>query len=266
MVHGPIALFGSGETSKHGRQVHARLFARLGRPVRVAIVETPAGFQPNVAVVSGKLRAFFRHNLSEFDPEVRIVAARRKGGVYDPDAPGIVAPLEWADYVFAGPGSPTYAVRHLTGTRTLALMRRRAAEGATLSFASAAAIAVGHYALPVYEIYKAGEDLHWVPGLDLLGPLGLDVAVVPHWNNAEGGRGLDTSHCFMGAERFHYLRRLLPAETTILAIDEHTACIIDPAAERVEVLGAGQARVLRGPREEVLSSGEIFPLAVLRAP
>lgn len=266
MPHGPIVLFGSGETSKHGRQVHAHLFERLEIPVRVAIVETPAGFQPNVANVTAKLRAFFRHNLSGFRPEVRIVAARHKGGVYDPDAPDIVAPLEWAAYIFAGPGSPTYAVRHLAGTRTLALMQRRAAEGAILSFASAAAIAAGRYALPVYEIYKAGEDLHWVPGLDLFGHLGLDLTVVPHWNNAEGGRDLDTSHCFMGAERFRYLRRLLPPQTTILAIDEHTACVLDPATERVEVLGAGHVRVIRGPREERFASGESLPFTLLRAP
>ncbi|MDI3340572.1 MAG: cysteinyl-tRNA synthetase [Sphaerobacter sp.] len=266
MVHGPIALFGSGETSKHGRQVHAHLFERLPRPVRVAIVETPAGFQPNVGVVSGRLRRFFEQHLSPFAPEIRIVAARRRGGVYDPDAPAIVAPLEWADYIFAGPGSPTYAVRHLAGTRTLALMQHRAREGAILSLASAAAIAAGRYALPVYEIYKAGADLHWAPGLDLFGPLGLDLTVVPHWNNAEGGRDLDTTHCFMGAERFRYLRRLLPAEATILAIDEQTACVLEPAADRGAVLGAGQVRVLRGDREHRFARGETFPLALLRVP
>jgi hypothetical protein len=45
-----IALFGSGETSKRGRLVHEYLFRRLPVPVQIAIVETPAGLQPNVVV------------------------------------------------------------------------------------------------------------------------------------------------------------------------------------------------------------------------
>ena len=43
---GTIALIGSGETAHAGRQTFAALFAQLRPPVRVAIVVTPAGFQP----------------------------------------------------------------------------------------------------------------------------------------------------------------------------------------------------------------------------
>lgn len=264
MPTGPIAVFGSGETSKRGRQVHAALLERLPTPVRIAIVETPAGFQPNVAVVSDKLRAFFEQSLAAFQPQVSVVAARRRGGVYDPDAPEIAAPLVRADYIFAGPGSPTYAVRHLAGTRTLELICQRLDEGATLAVSSAAAIAFGRCTLPVYEIYKAGEELHWVDGLDVYGRLGLNLTVLSHWNNTEGGRDLDTSHCFMGADRFRYLRRMLPRETTVLAVDEHTACILDPESGEVCVHGAGTATVIRGNREQVYQSGAVFPFSVLR--
>ena len=51
MVHGMITPFGFGETSKRGRRVREYLFRRLPVPVRIAIVETRAGFQPNVVVV-----------------------------------------------------------------------------------------------------------------------------------------------------------------------------------------------------------------------
>ena len=57
----------------------------------------------------------------------------------------------------------------------------------------------------MYEIYKVGEDLGWKAGLNLLGPFGRSVAIVPHWNNHEGGEELDTSHSFMGQERFERL-------------------------------------------------------------
>jgi len=52
-----------------------------------------------------------------------------------------------------------------------------------LIFASAAAIAVSRHALPVYEIFKVGEDLHWKLGLDLFGQYGLDLTIVTQWNN-----------------------------------------------------------------------------------
>ena len=73
---GPIALFGSGETGKYGRQVQETLLLRYPKPVRVTIIETPAGFQPNVDVVTGKLRVFYEHNLQNARPEVTIAAER----------------------------------------------------------------------------------------------------------------------------------------------------------------------------------------------
>jgi cyanophycinase-like exopeptidase len=172
-----------------------------------------------------------------------------------------VAALAQADYIFAGPGSPTYAVRQLRDTQTWTAMQARHAAGATLAFASAAAIAMGHWVLPVYEIYKAGADLSWGRGLDLL--WGSELAIMPHWNNAEGGAGLDTTCCFMGAERFAALRALLPPTATVLGIDEHTACILDPAGGTCQVLGAGGVTILQGARETIYPSGSSFPLADL---
>src|SRR2546422_611712 len=82
--------------------------------------------------------------------------------------------------------------------------------------ASAAAIALGRCALPVYEIFKAGHDPAWIDGLDLLGQHGFELAIVPHWNNAEGGRDFDSSFCFMGAQRFEALRAQLPSACVVL--------------------------------------------------
>ena len=93
--------------------------------------------------------------------------------------------------------------------------------------------------LPVYEIYKVGAELAWTPGLNLFGNLGMDLAIVPHWNNNEGGAKLDTSHCYMGNDRFNELKSMLPDETVILAIDEHTACVVDLGREQARVHGNG---------------------------
>ena len=99
-------------------------------------------------------------------------------------------------------------------------------EGGCLVAASAAALTAGRYTLPVYEIYKVGQPLHWVAGLDILGAFGLNLMVIPHWNNAEGGTH-DTSRCFMGTSRFDKLVSMLEEPLPILGLDEHTACIID---------------------------------------
>jgi hypothetical protein len=134
-----------------------------------------------------------------------------------------------------------------------------------LVLASAAAIAMGKLALPVYEIYKVGEDPHWKAGLDLLGYLGLDLVVIPHWNNADGGQELDTRRCFLGVERFSALADRLDPGVTILGIDENTALILDFAQETAQVLGRGSVHILRDGHEESFAKGENFPLRQLGA-
>ncbi|MBA3361129.1 MAG: hypothetical protein H0T94_06660 [Acidimicrobiia bacterium] len=94
--------------------------------------------------------------------------------------------------------------------------------------ASAAAVTLGARSIPVYEIYKVGDDPVWFDGLDVLASYGLSVAVVPHWNNREGGFH-DTSHCFIGVKRFRQLVADLPAEISVLGIDEHTSLSIHAA-------------------------------------
>lgn len=260
---GPVALFGSGETAPAGRKVHEALFRQIGAPVRVAVLETPAGFQPNSAWVAGRLAEFIAERLQNFHPQVTVVPARRRDGPHSTDDPQLAAPLLTANYIFAGPGSPTYAVRHLAGTWAWHAIVARQRRGAALALASAAAIAVGAHTLPVYEIYKAGSDLYWTPGLDLFGAYGLELAIVTHWNNQEGGANLDTRCGFMGVERMTRLEALLPPSATLLGIDEHTAIVLDFAAGNARVMGRGNVTVHRGGQEHVFVSGETFTLEAL---
>jgi hypothetical protein len=263
ILPGKIALFGSGETAPAGRQVHAALFEELERPIRVAILETPAGFQPNSDWVAGRLAEFVERSLQNFCPQVTVVPARRRDGFHSTDDREIATPLLAANYIFAGPGSPSYAVRHLADSWAWQVVVARQRRGATLALASAAAIAAGRYVLPVYEIYKAGDDLHWLPGLDLLGPYGLELAIVTHWNNHDGGETLDTRCAFMGMERMARLEVLLPATTTLLGVDEHTAVVIDLVQETAQVVGQGGATVHRAGEQRSFASGQMFELNVL---
>ena len=60
-------------------------------------------------------------------------------------------------------------------------------------------MASGRYTLPVYEIYKVGQDLHWIDGLSFFGDFGLRLSVIPHWNNNDGGQELGHQPLLHGA-------------------------------------------------------------------
>jgi hypothetical protein len=260
---GKIVLFGSGETSASGRAIHDRLMADLTPPVIVAILETPAGFQPNSEHVAREVQEFIAARLQNYEPEVRIIPARKKGTLFSPDDPLLLEPMLDANYIFLGPGSPTYAAHNLEGTLALEYLLDRHRAGATLCFASAATLAVGAKVLPVYEIFKAGTDLYWADGLNIFGSFGLELAIVPHWNNTDGGAHLDTSRCFMGQERMRQLRELLPASMTLLGIDEHTALIFDFQQTRALVLGKGTVTVGCDAKEKTHPTGDSFSFSEL---
>lgn len=265
---GPVVFLGSGETSRAGGQVFEAVVQRLSRPLRIAALETPAGFELNSPEVVGRVAEFLRVRLQNYHPEITVIAARKRNTPFSPDDPEITRPLLDANFIFLGPGSPTYAVRQLRESLAWYRLLARHRLGAAIVMASAATCAVGSYTLPVYEIYKVGEELHWQKGLDFFAAFGLRAVFVPHWNNAEGGPTLDTSRCWMGKERFLQLLELLPEpELTVVGIDEHTGLIMDLVRGSCEVMGLGGVYVLKlGPSGRVLqersfAAGERFPLA-----
>src|SRR3984893_18420410 len=260
---GPIVLFGSGEASPNARRVHAAALSQVPLPIRACVLETPAGFEPNSARVAWRLSDFRRHRLAPFGVQVEVVPARKRGTRLSPDEPEVVAPLLTANYFVLGPGSPTYAAKQLAGSLAWQTILARHRLGAPLILASAAASAASAYALPVYEIYKVGMDLGWQAGLNLLGPFGRNVAIVPHWNNHEGGEELDTSHSFMGLERFDRLLGMLPSDVDVVGIDEHTALMLDFAAGIGLVFGRGGVSWLHDGSTTRLDAGKSTPLTAL---
>jgi len=246
-------------TAAMGR-VHRIVMSRIEGPVRAVFMDTPAGFQLNADEIAGRAVRYFREYL---DLGIDQVAFKSAATATSDEVERALRQLRRANYIFAGPGSPTYTIRNWRGTPILDGISRRLADGGHLVFASAAAVTVGRYALPVYEVYKVGESPRWVEGLDLLGPYGWELAVVPHWNNAEGGTH-DTRFCWMGEPRFRFLEQRLPESTTILGIDEYTACIVDLASGQCQVMGAGQVTIRRGDEETIHLSGTHFDLTPLR--
>jgi cyanophycinase-like exopeptidase len=260
---GLIALVGSGETTRYGGQVFERLASRYPGGSTIAILETPAGFELNSPAVAGRVAGYLRKRLKNHLPDIQVIPARAKGSELSPDNPQVIQPLASASLVFMGPGSPSYAVRQLAGSLAWKMICDRFWQGASLALASAAAIACGKLALPIYEIYKVGEDPHWKPGLDFFGGIGLALAIIPHYNNHDGGAELDTSCCFMGASRFRQLYDRLPKSVTVVGIDEMTTLVIDLAGECCDVMGMGQVHLLRDNSEKVYIAGKTFALTEL---
>jgi hypothetical protein len=260
---GPIALFGSGETSSSGQKIFDRLFKWLPDSPVIAILETPAGFELNSPLVARRVEDFLNHRLQNYLPQTTIIPARRRQTEFSPDDPDIAAQVLNADLIFMGPGSPTYAVRQLEDSLTWRYLVARHRLGTGLAFASAAAIAISSYALPVYEIYKVGDDIHWKPGLEFFAPYGLNLVFVPHWNNKEGGDDLDTSRCFIGQSRFETMVDLLPENVTIVGIDENTGLIFNFEKENCLVVGKGNVTIIQKINNTLISVHDEFSFKLL---
>jgi hypothetical protein len=257
---GPVVLIGSGETSPASGAVFEKLARQYKPPLRIAILETPAGFELNSSQVAGRVGDYLANRLQNYKPVVDVIPARKKGGTDSPDNEAILEPLYSADLIFMGPGSPTYTARQLAGSLAYEIIQARQRKGASLVLASAATIAFGVQALPVYEIFKAGMDLHWQPGLDFFRYFGLNLVIIPHWNNTQGGSELDTSHCFMGLDRFEQLKDMLNRQTIILGIDEHTSVWLDPKMQKNTVFGKGKVHLIANGSENEFSKGQPIPI------
>jgi hypothetical protein len=251
-----LAIMGSGETAPAMAKVHRALFERLGAapasPVPGAIIDTPYGFQENADELSARTVEFFASSVGTAVE----VASYRHGGVDAVTASTALARVRGSRYVMAGPGSPSYALRQWAGGPIPAALGEKLATGGVLTMASAAALTLGVVTIPVYEIYKVGEDPRWLDGLDLLGAAtGLRAAVVPHYDNAEGG-GHDTRFCYMGERRLRALEAMLPDGAFILGVDSHTALLLDLEAGVATISGLGGVTVRVDGRSTRFTGGE----------
>jgi len=253
-----LVIMGSGETAPTMVKPHRTVFSRVGDGPAV-ILDTPYGFQSNAADISTRAVSYFAASVGR---QVEVVSWR----VAPPaglDRERALATLKEAEWVFAGPGSPTYAIRQWNDSPVPGLLADKLAHGGVLVFASAAALTLGSHTVPVYEIYKAGIDPHWVPGLDLVSQAtGLPAVVIPHYDNAEGGHH-DTRFCYLGEQRLSAMEQSLPDDAFVLGVDEHTAVLVDLDAGSVSVVGNGTMTIRRRGRSVVHPTGTVLGLAEL---
>ncbi len=241
-------------------KVHRDLLQRLEQ-VRAVNLDSAYGFQLNVPQMTEKLVDYFATSLNtsleplslpSYAEATPVQRAIFKEGVRS------------ASYVFAGPGSPSWALDQWSPLGLADDLHAVAQAGGVLCFASAAALTLGSHTAPVYEIYKVGvPQPHWLDGLDLMGRIGLFCAVIPHFDNREGAN-YDTRYCYLGEPRLRVLEEQLPDGVAVLGIDEHTALIIDLNTDRLTVRGRGSAywRVQGDVRP--LAKGTSIPMSELR--
>lgn len=252
--YGELVMMGSGEMADSMAEVHRILLAAHATP-RPVFLNSPAGFELNLDQINRKATAYFERNFG-----LKLAVADYPGQQATPaQMAAALTTIRTGNYLFAGPGSPSYALRVWRDHPVFAAVLERWREGATLIFSSAAALTLGAHTVPVYEIYKVGADAHWLPGLDVLGELNLPAAVVPHWNNRSGDHH-DTRYCFMGAPRLRQLEALLPADALLIGVDEYTAARIRPGTEAGDVLGVGGVTVTAHGGARIYPHGETFAL------
>jgi cyanophycinase-like exopeptidase len=255
-----LVVMGSGETAPAMVKTHREVLSRSGSGP-AAMLDTPFGFQLNADELVARTRTYFAESVGT---PVDVARWRHR------DDPVVgreqtLALLGQARWVFAGPGSPTYALRQWRDTAVPDALADVVTRGGTLVLGSAAAVTLGTQAIPVYEIYKAGEPARWVEGLDLLGRLtGIRAAVVPHYDNAEGGSH-DTRFCYLGEQRLAALEHSLPDDVGVLGVDEHTALILDVDARTATVSGSGVVTVRRRGHSRTYPTGARLTLDDLDA-
>ena len=259
LFKGKIVLMGSGELTATMVQVHKDLLAEFPASPSAVFLDTPAGFQLNVDQLSERVTNYFTSHIQH---PLSIASFKSSENILPVEAEQAFRRLRLADYILMGPGSPTYAVNQWRRSPVPEILMRRIEEGLCLVAASAAALTVGKFTLPVYEIYKVGQPLHWVEGMDLLGHFNLNWVVIPHWNNAEGGTH-DTRFCYMGKSRFLELEALLPKDIGILGLDEHTACLIDFKNKDIRIRGIGGVTLRRQGMERKFHKGDPLPFEIL---
>lgn len=258
-----LTIMGSGETAPTMVKPHRQVFERLdadGADLQAVFLDTPFGFQENAEELSAKTIEYFRVSLQR---DVRVAGLPRVETATTMQREEAFNAVRRARFVFAGPGSPTYTLRQWAGTPVPDLLAEKLRTGGAVTFSSAAALTLGVRTVPVYEVYKSGADPYWLDGLDLLSDIGLPVAVIPHYNNAEGGHH-DTRFCYMGERRLRVLESMLPDGAFVMGLDEHTGVVMDLDADTATVVGLGVLTLRRDGVSAEIPSGETVAIDVLR--
>ncbi|CAN5870238.1 hypothetical protein BH18ACT6_BH18ACT6_02330 [soil metagenome] len=138
MSEGLIVIIGSGELGPSMKTTYRHLFEHVAAS-SVTILDSPYGFQENADELTTRSEKHFRDS---FGVKTKVASLRRA------DAKGVerrrfLESVEQSEVVFAGPGSPSYAIRVWSGLGMREALSKVVDRGGGVVMASAAVVTLG---------------------------------------------------------------------------------------------------------------------------
>ena len=99
-----LVLMGSGETSPTMVTPHQNILKEINGPK--LILDTPYGFQENADELSSRIESYFSVNVGHKTEPIKL----RSKGANSSELAAAISQINSAEWVFTGPGSPTYAL------------------------------------------------------------------------------------------------------------------------------------------------------------
>ena len=122
-----LCVMGSGETAPTMAPVHRELIERVGGDgARAVLLDTPFGFQENADELVAKAQEHFQRSIGH---PLELASLRRVETSSEVEREAAYSRVHDADYVFSGPGSPSYTLRQWRETEIPGLLRREAGAG-----------------------------------------------------------------------------------------------------------------------------------------
>jgi cyanophycinase len=205
-----------------------------GRPARY--VQVPTAAAPEGAASLDRWVALGREQAARLGVEAVPIVARDRE---EADSEELAALVEGAGLVYLSGGNPPYLAAALAGTRLWEAIRTAWENGAALAGCSAGAIALTSWVPDIRNPERPAQ-----PGLGVVPQL----RVIPHFDRFLGWMP-DLVGDYLGT---------LPADVTLLGIDEDTALVSDDG--RWTVHGAQQVWVLTPEERIPYAAGEVVPL------
>ncbi|MEI7770838.1 MAG: Type 1 glutamine amidotransferase-like domain-containing protein [Chloroflexales bacterium] len=231
---GTLALVGSGEFLDGMRVIDAGLLGRIARGGRPHVAVIPTAAVPDGLAVVERWAALSRTHFTALGASVDVIPI---GAGARADDPAVAEQIVAAGLVYLSGGKPDFLLDTLRDTLAWAAIRAVHAAGGVIVGCSAGAMALG--------AALVAARLRWPlatrPALGMVP----NVLVLPHYDALPGLlRGLAL--------------RGLPAELTVVGIDEETALVQVGAGWQVQ--GRAGVDVRRGGRRERFRSGDIVTI------
>ena len=236
-----LVLMGSGETAPAMVKTHRAVLAASGDGPAL-MLDTPYGFQVNADDLTRRTLKYFDESVGQ---EV-VAASWRTRELGRPDAGPVLAEVSRASWLFAGPAVPPMRSTNGTTPRWSVPSAMCVDRGGSVVLGSAAAVTARFATSRCTRSTRSGPRRTGCPGSTCCNRfLGLSVAVIPHFDNAEGGT-YDTRFCYLGEDRLRALEgSSCPREQPSWGSTSTLRSSSDITAGSVEVSGVGRLTMRR---------------------